>query len=191
MNYDNDYLLNLLNNDEYSNFYESVKDKKNCKFCNKQLFKYCLNRHYKTCKFNPNNIKANFDKNNINEIKFNEKYNNNKNLNSNNIIEKHKNIDYITDNMEQNKKYICLRCKLNCKNNKAHLRKHLLRKTPCIISNLNYDIDYLLKLLNNDEYIEFYENIKDKRNCKFCNKQLFKYCLNRHYKTCKLNPENI
>ena len=83
--------------------------------------------------------------------------------------------------MEENKKYICLRCNLNCKNNKAHLRKHLLRKIPCNVTNLDYEIDYLIELLNNDEYINFYENVKNKRHCKYCNKKLYKYCLNRHY----------
>ena len=48
--------------------------------------------------------------------------------------------------MEENKKYICLRCNLNCKNNKAHLRKHLLRKIPCNVTNLDY------------EHIDFYKN---------------------------------
>ena len=45
--------------------------------------------------------------------------------------------------------YTCLRCKKSF-NNKAHLRKHLLRKIPCNVTNLDYEIDISKICKNNN-----------------------------------------
>ena len=79
-----------------------------------------------------------------------------------------------------------MRCNLNCKNDMTRLKKHLNRKKECKCINFNFNNKYLLYILNNDLYIHLYEYMKDKKNCNFCNKVLFKYSINRHLKTCKL-----
>jgi len=93
------------------------------------------------------------------------------------------------------KEYICIRCGKNFKNNKSCIRKHFNRKNIC--KSKHYDIEYseLLNLLNNNEYINYYNNVIKNTisnyNCEHCDK-LFcnKYNLNRHIKICKVKHKS-
>lgn len=89
------------------------------------------------------------------------------------------------------KSYTCLRCN-KIFNNKSYFRKHLERKIPCEIININLDIskleiENLLEILKGDDYEIYYNNVLTKCiKCKNCNKY---YTTNsnmlRHLKTCK------
>ena len=81
--------------------------------------------------------------------------------------------------------YKCLRCNHNFKLNKIHLATHLKKQKVCETSWFDFSNEYLLELLENNEYINLYNSLKNKKQCKHCGKHLFKYNLNRHYKTCK------
>ena len=90
--------------------------------------------------------------------------------------------------------YICIRCNLNCYNNKTNLSKHFHRKKPCkTLNGFYFTYDYLLEKLNHNEYIDFYTDLinNKKCQCEYCYKISYKKNLLRHQKSCKKNPENI
>ena len=50
------FLLEKINNGEYTDFYDSMTNKKQCEYCLKIFVKSNLKRHQKSCKKNPENI---------------------------------------------------------------------------------------------------------------------------------------
>ena len=87
--------------------------------------------------------------------------------------------------------YKCLRCNYDFKSGKTHLMRHLKRKNICESTNFDIERNYLIELLNNNEYIEYYKSYKNKKKCIYCSKIFIRNNLKRHQKTCKLNPDNI
>lgn len=92
--------------------------------------------------------------------------------------------------MEEKTNYICIRCNHDFKIGKTHLMRHLQRKNKCYYGKFNIDTDYLIKLLNKNEYIEFYNSLKNKKQCKYCLSLHYNTNIKRHMKTCKSNPVN-
>ena len=90
-----------------------------------------------------------------------------------------------------NIEYICLRCNKSCKNNKTHFRKHLLRKYQCKVLNKNISCTELLEKFNNNEYINYYDEMNNYYKCEFC-QNLYKHqsSLINHKKKCIKNFEN-
>jgi hypothetical protein len=89
--------------------------------------------------------------------------------------------------------YICVRCGVSFKNNKACIRNHFYRKNECKKKYDNKSYDELIILLECDEYINYYNKLKNNiinniqiNCCEFCDSKLSnKYNLLRHLKTCK------
>ena len=89
------------------------------------------------------------------------------------------------------KKYICVRCDFTS-TNRYNFEKHLNRKTLCKNKNkFDFNYNFLLNKLNKGDYIEFYESLKNKKQCPFCKKISFNSNHKRHILKCKKNPENI
>ena len=88
--------------------------------------------------------------------------------------------------------YRCIRCNKDF-NKKQNLNRHLLKKSLCNYYDFDLDRDYLIKLLNNNEYLSYVDSLKNKKQCQYCKKIVFKYNLKRHYKSCKkyINNELI
>jgi hypothetical protein len=92
--------------------------------------------------------------------------------------------------MENKILYICLRCKYNC-SNKYNFRKHLLKKKICEPILRDIDIFYLLKKLDSNEYINFYDKTIKEVKCKYCDKYYSNKCnMLRHCKKCENNIQN-
>jgi hypothetical protein len=85
--------------------------------------------------------------------------------------------------------YICLRCNKSFKNNKFHLKKHLLRKFPCNSLNRDISCKLLLEEINNNNYIEFYQEKCNEYKCNYCDKY-YKHqsSMIKHRNNCLLNP---
>lgn len=94
----------------------------------------------------------------------------------------------INKKINQNLNYICLRCNKEY-NNKRHFEKHLLRKFPCNVINIEIDNDKLLELLYTEEYIDYFNSLMDKKQCIHCKKLYSKNNLKRHQQIC-LNEIN-
>ena len=86
--------------------------------------------------------------------------------------------------------YTCIRCNKIFKSNKFNFRKHFTKKKVCNPLNINIDIKIILNEIDNNNYINFYNLHKNKKECKYCNLLMIKYNLKKHYKICKNNPDN-
>lgn len=90
------------------------------------------------------------------------------------------------------KEYICLRCNKSFGKFKTHLKNHLLRKNKCNPIDYNIDCKDLLEKLEDNIYIKYSKNLKNKCKCPFCDKNYnHKSSLSRHKKDCVHNPKNI
>jgi len=90
--------------------------------------------------------------------------------------------------------YLCIRCNKSFKNNKSHLRKHLLRKFPCDPCAINRDIpcQKLIDKLNNNTYNDYYQEKTNEYKCPYCIKY-YKHqsSMIKHRNICEYNPKNI
>jgi hypothetical protein len=55
IDFENNYLIDCINNNKYNELYQENKNKKQCAFCKKILLSKNMNRHINLCKSNPNN----------------------------------------------------------------------------------------------------------------------------------------
>lgn len=92
------------------------------------------------------------------------------------------------NNLLIKKNYTCLRCGLNCNNKLSNLEKHFNRKKICKpINNFYFEYQFLLNVLNDNRYIEFYNSLLNKKQCPYCLKIISKTNLKRHILNCKYN----
>jgi len=85
--------------------------------------------------------------------------------------------------------FICLRCNYECKN-KYNFRKHFQRKKLCKIINRDFDVNLLIKKIDNNEYINFYNECNKQYKCIYCNKYYSSQSnMIRHRNNCNENNQ--
>ena len=70
----------------------------------------------------------------------------------------------------------------------SNLEKHFNRKKICKpINNFYFEYQFLLNVLNDNRYIEFYNSLLNKKQCPYCLKIISKTNLKSHILNCKYN----
>jgi len=168
--------------EDHDNFMKHCKDI-NYEFCNTNKDKIINNNNDKI-------VNKKIIKNIVEDVVTNMISKNNK---KNYIKKDYTYEDYLNDFSQsiQIKKYDkthyeCLYCKKDFKNNKSQLERHLLRKFPCSnITKYNINKNILVKILNNNDYQNFIEISKTKKQCEYCNRIFSRKNIKKHCSICK------
>ena len=172
-------------------------------FIYKRLYKtkkYRINynyEHYLKNTYIENDYKNEIDDNEdneVNEVYINNDIVNNKNKNNNINIKVNKKKTYNKKEIKSiniNDYYICLRCK-HSTNNKYSFKKHLQKKNTCKVIFRDFDVNYLINKIDDNEYIEFYDKCLTEYKCDYCNKHYSNRSnMYRHRKNCDYSPKVI